>query len=209
MMLCDFDELKVFLGISDDSQDGMLSILARRCSAMIEDYVGYSFSRRTYRESHSVNNMQLLQLNHFPIQGVSFARIFGADVDFRLIPEYAETGLLYRGNGWSGNVYTRGMNYDVVSGEYDIEVEYTAGYYLPSDVGYVDGAPNSLPYVIQSACMEAVAESYNVRMAGAEGIKSHSEGGISTTFADSDSGGAGLSARVRGILESFRAVGVA
>ena len=35
------------------------------------------------------------------------------------------------------------------------------------------------------------------------------EGGISTTFADSDSGGAGLSARVRGMLESFRAVGVA
>ena len=58
--------------------------------------------------------------------------------------------------------------------------------------------------------MAAVSERFNVISSGAVGIKSHSEGGISTTFEGSEGqGSGGLSKRVMAMLEPYRVIGVA
>lgn len=206
MMLCTLASLKTYLGITVATQDDLLTMLIKQASAQIENYVGYSLSRSENTEVQNVNNNQLLILDKQPIQSVSKVTIGDMEItDYKILPKYAKTGMLYRGLGWCGPYYTRGMTYDAVAGVYDIEVQYVSGYYLPSDAGYVEGASDSLPYDITSACILACAEAYNTKMNRAEGIKSYSEGGISTTFQDVVSKiDCGLSAKVCSMLEDYR-----
>lgn len=211
MMLCTLADLKTYLGISDNTQNDLLTMLIKQNSAMIENYLGYPLARAENTEVQNVNNNQLLLLDRQPIQSVSSVKIGEqAITDFKVIPKYSSVGILYRGLGWCGEYYTRGMTYDVVSGVYQIEVVYISGYYLPGDTGYTEGASNSLPYDILSACLLACAEAYNVKMEKAEGIKSYSEGGISTTFADSGTmADCGLSAKICSMLVDYRRQAVA
>lgn len=211
-MLCTLSQVKTLLGIPQDvtTEDEKLTLLIKSASAKIEGFIGYSLKRADYTEEvHSVNNRQLLQVNHFPIQSVSSVTIKDVPVtDYKLFPEYQKWGRLYRGIGWTGDVYTRGFTHDVVSGFWEVVVSYTAGYYLPNDEGYVEGADNSLPYEIVALCMETVVLKYNLEQAHAVGIKSHSEGGISESYGD-DSCDVGLSASARETLAKYVWYGVA
>lgn len=195
------------LGISGTDSDNLLNLMIKQVSASIENYLGYNLKRNTYTEElHAVNFRQLLKLSHYPIKTVSAVSINDDEIeDYQVIPEWANIGFLYRGNGWCGNCYTRGMDGDIVSGEYSIKVTYVSGYYLPDDTNYVEDNADSLPYGIVTACMKGVLEMYNKR--GMDGVKAHSEGGISTTFADvKDSG---LSEAVTALLSPFKEIGVA
>lgn len=211
-MLCTLAMLKTYLGITVETYDDMLTLLIKKVSAQIESYVGYSFSRKTnVAEVHSVNNEQLLLLDNQPIQSVQSVEIGGTEItDYRIIPKYSKVGMLYRGSGWCGGYWVRGMTHDVVSGVYEIEVTYISGYYLPNDTGYVEGAEDSLPFDIISACMTGCSELWNLKQNGAEGIKSYSEGGISTTFTDSGSmADCGLSDKVCSMLVEYKRQAVA
>ena len=212
MMLCTLTDLKTYLGITTNESDSVLEMLIKQNSAMIENYLNYSLARKVNEaEVHSVNNEQLLLLDNQPIQSVSAVTIGGTAIDdFKVIPKYSSVGMLYRGLGWCGEYYTRGMTYDAVSGVYEIEVSYTSGYYLPNDEGYVEGASDSLPYDIMTACIIACAEEWNVKVNNAEGIKSYSEGGQSTTFLDNGTmADSGLSRKVCSMLESYKRQAVA
>ena len=212
MMLCTLASLKTYLGITTTENDEILTMLIKQNSAMIENYLNYSLARKVNEaEVHSVNNEQLLLLDNQPIQSVSAVTIGGTPIDdFKLIPKYSSVGMLYRGLGWCGEYYTRGMTYDPVAGVYEIEVSYTSGYYLPNDTGYVEGASDSLPYDIMTACIIACAEEWNVKINNAEGIKSYSEGGQSTTFLDNGTmADSGLSRKVCSMLESYKRQAVA
>lgn len=211
-MLCTLASLKTYIGITTTDNDEILTMLIKQNSAMIENYLNYSLARKVNEaEVHSVNNEQLLLLDNQPIQSVSAVTIGGMAIDdFKLIPKYASVGMLYRGLGWCGEYYTRGMTYDPVSGVYEIEVSYISGYYLPNDTGYVEGASDSLPYDIMTACIIACAEEWNVKINNAEGIKSYSEGGQSTTFLDNGTmADSGLSRKVCSMLESYKRQAVA
>ena len=211
-MLCTLASLKTYLGITTTENDEILTMLIKQNSAMIENYLNYSLARKVNEaEVHSVNNEQLLLLDNQPIQSVSAVTIGGTPIDdFKLIPKYSSVGMLYRGLGWCGEYYTRGMTYDPVAGVYEIEVSYTSGYYLPNDTGYVEGASDSLPYDIMTACIIACAEEWNVKINNAEGIKSYSEGGQSTTFLDNGTmADSGLSRKVCSMLESYKRQAVA
>ena len=211
MMLCTLTDLKTYLGITGDAQNDLLTLLIKQVSAQIENYLGYPLERKENSEVHSVNNNQLLLLDLQPIQSVSSVKIGDIEItDYKVLPKYASVGMLYRGIGWNGAYYTRGMTYDVVSGVYEIEVDYISGYYLPNEEGYSEGDSASLPYNILSACLVACAELYNVKQNKADGIKSYSEGGISTTFADAGSmADAGLSAKVCSMLIEYKRQAVA
>lgn len=211
-MLCTLSQVKTLLGIPQEvtSQDDKLTLLIKSVSSKIEGFIGYSLQRANYTEEvHSVNNRQLLQLNHFPIQSVSSVTVKDEPItDYKLFPEYTKWGRLYRGYGWTGSMYTRGFTHDIVSGFWEVVVSYTAGYYLPNDEGYVEGAEDSLPYEIVALCMETVVIKYNLEQAHAVGIKSHSEGGISESYGD-DSCDVGLSASARETLAKYVWYGVA
>lgn len=211
-MLCKLSDVKTILGIPQDdtSKDAKLTLYIKSASAKIEGYLGYSLGYGTYTEElHSVNNRQLLQLNHFPVWTVSAVTANGVPVDdYKIIPEYRRWGRLYRGAGWTGPCYTRGFTHDIVSGAWDITVSYTAGYYLPNDIGYVEGAENSLPYDIVSACMQMVQLRYTYDINGAICVKSHHEGNISDTYGDG-SCDAGMTDGVKTMLASYVYYGVA
>ena len=212
MMLCTLTDLKTYLGITTNESDSVLEMLIKQNSAMIENYLNYSLARKVNEaEVHSVNNEQLLLLDNQPIQSVSAVTIGGTPIDdYKVIPKYSSVGMLYRGLGWCGEYYTRGMTYDAVSGVYEIEVSYISGYYLPNDEGYSEGASDSLPYDIMTACIIACAEEWNVKINNAEGIKSYSEGGQSTTFLDNGTmADSGLSKKVCSMLESYKRQAVA
>lgn len=212
-MLCNLTDVKDYLGITTTEKDSMLTLIIKQVSALIESYVGIKLARTQYTEElHSVNNNQLLKLNNTPIQSVTSVKVNGAEIDdWKLLPEYKKIGFLYRGDGWNGAYYTRGMTYDPVAGAKSIEVTYYAGYYLPNDSGYVEGAEDSLPYDIITACMTAVVEQYQLHSMGAEGLKSHSEGGISDTWNDGDANmiDGGLSKKVASMLSGYKQYGVA
>lgn len=206
MMLCSLEDFKSLLGISGTTEDTKLNLIIKSVSAQIVNYLGRPLERKTYTEElHTVNNNQLLKVRHYPIQSVSEITINGSEVDdYVLTEENNNNGFIYRGCGWCGNYYTRGMTHDIVSGEMSIKVTYTAGYYLPDNTDYTEGAEDSLPYDIVSACLSACVDAY--RMQGMEGIKSHSEGGISTTFGDTKNG---FSEKVLSVLSAYKEIGVA
>lgn len=211
-MLCTLETLKTYMGIASEDFDEKLTLLIKMVSAQIENYLGYPVARSVnVGELHSVNNEQLLLLDCQPVQSVESVRIGGVEIDdCRLIPKYSNVGMLYRGVGWCGDYYTRGMTYDAVSGVYEIEVDYTSGWYLPGDEDYTEGSTDSLPFDILSACLVACSELWNLKQNNAEGIKSYSEGGISTTFADGGSmADCGLSDKVCSMLVDYRRQAIA
>ena len=211
-MLCSLSDVKVLLGISasDTSHDDKLNLFIKMASGKIEGFLGYSLARASYTdELHAVNYRQLLPLNHFPIQSVSAVTANDeAITDYKVLPEYARWGNLYRGNGWGGSVYTRGFTHDTVSGVYDVKVSYIAGYYLPGDTGYVEGSPDSLPYDIVSVCIDLVIQKFKLDEAGAVGLKAHTEGHISDTYGD-EANDVGLSISARTLLSKYIYYGVA
>lgn len=212
-MLCTLSILKSYLGITTTDFDEKLTIMIKMVSSQIENYLGYSLSRKTnVDEVHSVNYDQLLLLDNQPIQSVSEVLMNETEItDYKILPKYSKVGMLYRGNGWTGSYYTRGnMTADPVSGVYEIKVSYVSGYYLPDDENYTEGADDSLPYDIQTACIVACSELFNRNSNKADGIKSYSEGGISTTFVDSGSmADSGLSDVVCAMLVEFKRQAVA
>ena len=216
MTLCALSDVKTMLDIavSDTTKDTKLNLMIKQVSARIVNFIGYPVARATHTEEvRCVNNRQLIELRACPIQSVSAVSIAGVAItDYVILPEYAKFGMLYRGSGWVGNYYTRDMTYDPVSGFWDIKVTYDAGWYLPGDVDYTEGDEDSLPLDIQNAAMQAVIEWYRVNSSGSEGLKSHSEGGISDTWATTDPAhnpSRGLSLGVCQMLEPYQRKGIA
>jgi hypothetical protein len=211
-MLCTLSDVKTLLGISLDdlSKDSILTLLIKQASADIEGYLGYTLSMSEYiDEVHCANYRQIIQLNHFPLRSVSSVTANGVEItDYKILPEYARWGNLYRGYGWGSGAYLRGFTNDVVAGMWNIEVTYTAGYYLPGDTGYTEGAENSLPYDISAVCMRLVEQAYLYKTSGAVGLKAHSEGHISDTYGDNASA-IGLSEDAKKALARYVLVGLA
>lgn len=209
-MLCTIEDVKVFLGITDETQDAKLTLMIKAVSSQVQSYLGYKLAMSDYTEElHSVNNRQLIQLNALPLRSVASVTVNGGEIDdYKIIPEYARWGQLYRGNGWSGAVYTRGFTHDVVAGAWEIKVSYRAGYYLPGDENYTEDGESSLPYDIVSACMQMVALRYQYDAMGAVGLKSHTEGHITDSFGDS-SCEIGLTDSVKKLLAPYVVYGVA
>jgi hypothetical protein len=211
-MLCTLTDVKTMLNISadDSSQNDKLNLLIKQYSALIEGYIGYKLARAEYTEEvHCENNRQVFYLNHFPLQSVSSVTVGGESItDFKLLPQYARWGGLYRGLGWGDKAYVRGFTHDVVAGVWDILVSYTAGYYLPDDEGYTEGAEDSLPYDISVCCLNLVVEKYNLDAMGAVGLKGHTEGHITDTYSD-EANNVGLSESAKKLLDKYVFYGVA
>ena len=211
-MLCTLSDVKTMLNISaeDTTQDDKLNLLIKQYSALIEGYIGYKLARANYTEEvHCENNRQVIYLNHFPVQSVSSVTVGGESItDYKLLPEYTRWGGLYRGLGWGGKAFVRGFTHDIVAGVWDILVSYTAGYYLPNDTGYVEGADDSLPYDITTCCLNLVVEKYNLDLMGAVGLKAHSEGNISDTYGDC-ANEIGLTESAKKLLDKYVFYGVA
>ena len=191
--LCTLANAKLLLGItSDTTKDALLEMLITRASAAICAHTGRVLKRAAYTaEPYAVNGQTYLYLRQWPIQTLTSVTLGGAvltvNVDYYMSAADAAAGRIYRPQGWNGATLSRGLIPDAYDGDRDILVTYEAGYYLPSDAGYVAGAADSLPADLEAIAEAAVCIRYGTIQKGADGLTSIKEGQVAYTFAAGDS----------------------
>lgn len=199
-------DVKLYLGITDSSQDSLISAIVAGVSGQVEAYLDRSLQRTTYSsEVYAINQRQLLLLNQWPIQLVSSITVNGTaltqNVDYEIQPYDQKMGVIFKGTGFLGPFWITDLTADPVSGYRNIVVSYVAGYYLPGDVGYVAGAAASLPLEISYVAGQLACLEYQKIKRQAQGLKSISEGGLSYSWATS-----GESNNLAGLPQEYAAI---
>ena len=211
--LCTLADIKTLAGISGNDQDARLELLINQTSAQIASYCNRKFARANYDETYSPSDRQLLILRQMPVVSVSAITSNGvALTDYVLSPEYANNGFLYRELGWNGEYINRSyLTDDPVATRRNLNVKYTAGYYLPGDIGYVPGSADSLPLDLQFVCQEMTLAVYmQARRNNWDGLQSMTEDGLSYTWgSQATNNSSGLFATYAGILNKYRRLAVA
>jgi hypothetical protein len=183
---------KLLLNIpsGDSSQDALLSMLIMATTKQIESFLDRKLGNADYVEVLGVNNMQTLQLKNWPVSDVASVTeslvVLVPDVDYLLLPQYLQSGQIYRGSVWVGPSFVRGLTADPYAGELIFTVTYSAGYLLPGDVAPDPPAisPPELPQDIQLCTAMMVSKAYGLVQAGniGENLSSIKEGGLAYSY---------------------------
>ena len=184
--------MKLTLNIpsANTTKDSLLNLLIGGVSAHIESYLGRSLAIADYIEKIYPSGTQVLQMENWPIHTVAYVKqdavSLVVDTDYFLYPQYIRCGQIYRGSGWYGASYLRGLTGDSFSREINLEVSYNAGYNLPGDS--VQTYP--LPLDISMVCQMMVADLYQKISTNnfASNLTGYTEGGISFTWQDASRG---------------------
>lgn len=179
---------KTLLGISsgDTSQDAFLTMLIGAVSTQIQTWLSRQLGTASYTEEMAVNNRQVLQMSQWPISTVTSVMEDTVTLvqgqDYLVLPQYLSAGQIYRGSGWVGPSWVRGLTADPYAGQLIFTVAYTAGYVLPGDTP-ISGVPN-LPQDIQLVAGLMVSKIYNLAINGnlGENLQSVKEGGLAYTW---------------------------
>lgn len=165
-MLATLKTAKQFMGVPDDdkSQDPLILAALKAASAAIEREANRSFEYKQYRQTLDGSGTQFLRLRNFPIQSVSMLKMKGVEQAADSFVIESENGMLFRRSGWP-------------CGARIIEVEYMAGYILPSDEAGAE--PVTLPENISLACIL-----YAQMLMRTPGVASERVGDISVTYRD-------------------------
>jgi hypothetical protein len=181
--------VKTLIQISDSSQDSLLTLLIASVSSQIETYCGRLFGYADYDEILASNNRQLLQVAQWPIKQITFIKQSGntlvAGQDYQTYFQYLNAGQIYRGQGWSGSSWVRGLTADPYAGDYIYEVSYSAGYVLPGATAPTPPpAVDPFPADIELAAMSMVAKAYSLSNSGnlGENLSSIKEGGLAYSW---------------------------
>lgn len=192
--LTTLDHAKTVTGMgSISTYDATLELLINRISSGVRSFLQRSLTRASYSEVIAPSSRPLLLLKEYPIVSVTSLTCDGLalvlDQDYRLDAQDKARGELYKENGWARSYLVRGLTSDPFNAVRSIEVTYIAGYYLPADVGYIEGADASLPIDIQMVVDNEIASQFLRIRAKAHGLSSYSEGGISMSWKDGSSQG--------------------
>lgn len=178
--------VKSRLNITVNDYDALLESYINRASILIKDYFGISLRRTERTEPKKPTNTQWLTMDYWPIQAIAYIKFQGTtltpDTDYSTAPQDWTYGKIYRELCWTGNYYTTGIAYTLIASKREYEIKYTAGFYLPGDVGYTLGAENSLPLTVSDVCELIVSNTFRVDNEARQGIKGTSQGGISYTY---------------------------
>ncbi len=167
------------------TKDSLLNLLIAGVSSQIESYLGRNLAIADYIQKLAPSGDQVLQLENWPIHTVAYVKQDGAlltvDVDYFLYPQFIRCGQIYRGVGWTGTPYLRGLTGDPFAREITLEVSYNAGYNLPGD----STQTYPLPLDITLVCQMMIADLYQKINANnfAGNLTGYTEGGISFTWA--------------------------
>lgn len=150
--------------LDDISQDFTLLTALGAASEWIERECNRSFEYKTYQQTLDGPGTQFLRLRNFPIHSVSKLSIHDKEQQTDSFKIESENGMLFKRSGWPCESRI-------------IDVEYLAGYILPSDE---TGAPAStLPQKYELACV-LLAQT----LMREQGITSEKVGNISVTYKD-------------------------
>ena len=182
--------LKDFLDISadDTTTNNVLDRIIDACSDWVESYCRRTFKRTTYtNEMYDGNDSQYLLLRNYPIDTTqSFVlemRTSSLDeddwesIDSEEYFVHSEEGYI----NFPRAEYGKGGRKFII-GTQNYRVDYTAGYYLPGDANYSQGASNSLPLDLEMAVWKLCAAAWNSRRGDAS-VQSERLGSYSVTFA--------------------------
>jgi hypothetical protein len=153
MALTTLSDLKTFLGITDTSEDTLLSLLITQVSDAIQEYCGRTFGSSSYTEFYCGDGKPYLSLNQRPVTSISniyldngafwgstsgsfsSGTLLNAGVDYALVIDQPDNssrcGLVFNINGWWDVpfTYTPGIiSPNLGPGVGNIQVTYTAGY---------------------------------------------------------------------------------
>lgn len=169
-MLTTVKRAKKALGIdeSDTEQDFSLDLALAAASNAIERECNREFELKTYKQRLDGSGTQFLRLRNFPIQTVSGVKEGEKVIAESVYEIESENGMLFKRYCWP-------------CGTRNIEVEYTAGYVLPSDTA--GSAEATLPRNYELACI-LLAQT----LMQTPGVTSERVGDISVTYASAVSG---------------------
>ncbi|ETT61253.1 hypothetical protein BSK66_31560 [Paenibacillus odorifer] len=169
-MLTTVKRAKVALGIAetDTEQDFSLELALTAAGEAIERECNRVFELKTHRQRLDGPGTPFLRLRNFPIHTVSEVKEGSAVLTESAYEIESENGMLFKRDCWP-------------CGTRNIEVEYTAGYVLPSDTA---GAPEAtLPRKYELACI-LFAET----LMQTPGVTSERVGDISVSYAATATG---------------------
>jgi hypothetical protein len=153
--LTTLDTAKNFLGIdpSDTSLDSYLEFSINSASDMIESYCERRFGVTVYREFKQGRGFTKLILENYPIVSLDKLVINDQDIDVNEVTILHDKGMLYRPNGGfpEYSYIGRFLNPKPDDNQFNIYVEYSAGYVLPKDASPTN--PRTLPYDLELACL--------------------------------------------------------
>jgi hypothetical protein len=185
--LTTLDNAKAIVQSSSTAYDALLALLINRASGIVRQYLGRKLTYGTYTAFLPGTDRQLISLDEWPIRSITSLINKGVPYtlndEYRLDPQDAEAGLVYKEDGWEPINLVSGLTQDVQAASRQIAITWIAGYYLPGDTAhYVDGDDSSLPIEIQGVVDDIVAERFIKIKNKAQGIKSLSEGGRSISW---------------------------
>jgi len=121
MALITDSDLKEYLNISGTSQDALLTKIANRASAVIEDWLGRTIQAATYTEKHDGGD-NFIVVKHTPINSITSLVDDSVTVATSKYVYYSESGIVKLKSGY----FTSGLQ--------KVEITYNGGYSTVPDV---------------------------------------------------------------------------
>lgn len=176
-------DLKSLLGITSTSHDALLSTLISTSTDFIQSYCGRTFQQTAHSQIEiDGQGSDSLILPNYPVDAsASFVLQYRTSSLREASWETLDSKYYYV--DWNeGMIIRAGGSWRLPEGKFakgkrNYRVTYTAGYYLPGDVGYVgDGSQAlDLPYDLQYVCQKLAGTIFSKRK-GEAGVKAESIG---------------------------------
>ena len=147
--LTELATVKSLIGISDTTDDALLSALITRASIAIAEYCDRVFAQEAVRESQPGTGNRHLLLERVPVVSIQQAVLDGTAIDtteYKI--EDSNVGRLWRDVAWDRALDEQPDYW---------QIDYTAGFLLPGD------ANRNLPESVEQACIETVKSWYLAR----------------------------------------------
>ncbi|MBY9077273.1 hypothetical protein KIH86_03630 [Paenibacillus sp. HN-1] len=125
-------------GVDDSVPDFELEMSLEAASAAIERFCNRELAQQTHKQRIDGSGTKFLRLRNFPIHSVAEVKVCGKELMESDYVIESGNGILFLEFGWP-------------DGDRNVEVEYLAGYIMPSDA---EGAPEpTLPRNYELACI--------------------------------------------------------
>jgi hypothetical protein len=201
-LMTQLETVKDMLEVKDGKHDQKLSAMIQRASDTIKAHCDRHFAIQTYTETLSGDGSNFLVLRHSPIVSVTSVALRG-DTATDYSVDDADDGVLFRENGWE---WTIGLSRSLgVSPQPGNElnkwtVVYRAGFIMPGDTD-TSTAAQQMPGDLEQATLETVKYWFKNRKN--QDILSKKVGALAIQYAPNSPTGAGLPARVEGLLRKW------
>lgn len=157
--LTTLERLKLFLGISSDSKDGMLIMMINQATGFIKQYTKRNFKETTYTaEEYDGSGTEIIVLKNFPVTALSTFQYNSASDNTDDWQTFDTKDYFWYADGrirLNGKFTNEAQRY---------RATYTAGYKI-NFAAENDTAQHTLPFELEYAMHKIISGVYNTRQA--------------------------------------------